>query len=118
MNLAPVGDGVVIVAADDRPAYRQQQDLAQRMGDPMRFAGVLDLRKMSQKQPKACRLQLERLIQVGKDTTKLCATCGNAVLAAGEERAMANSESRSPIDLSFTATRYRVNPGRRLLRLT
>ena len=64
VNLAPIGDGIVVVAADDRPAHRQQQDLVQRMGDPMRLAGVLDVRKVVQQQPKACRLQLERLIQV------------------------------------------------------
>jgi hypothetical protein len=51
--LTPIGNVIVVVAIGDRAAYRQQQDLRQRIGDAMRRAVVRDDRKAIEQQAQA-----------------------------------------------------------------
>src|SRR5690606_2754947 len=95
----------------DGPAYRQQQDLAQGMGDAMRLARVLDVPKMIEQQPQAGRFELERRVQLreGKPQTP-------ARLAAmrfwqrARDGSWRSSESGRPMDSASAQSVNRVNP--------
>jgi hypothetical protein len=50
MRRAPIDDVVIVVAARDRPARHQEQNLAQRIGDSPQLSRILDLRKMIEQQ--------------------------------------------------------------------
>jgi hypothetical protein len=46
MRLAPIDNVVVVVAARDRPAHHQEQNLAQRIGDLPGLPRILDRREV------------------------------------------------------------------------